>query len=123
MIDKVLGFVVDRLNGALQYEYPSSEPRAVISDLGGPESAAVENKIVLSIANIERETGNQRGNNLRVSGTGYSRIPLPLNVNLYILVSANFGDNYAEGLKLLSDALGFFHSSAVMTPATSPAFP
>ena len=36
---------------------------------------------------------------------------------------ANFGDNYADALKFLSAALVFFHSSPVMTPATSSDFP
>jgi hypothetical protein len=123
MIDKALGFIVDRLDAALQRQYSSSEPHAVIAGLGGPASAAVENRIVLSIANIERESGTQGGNNLRADATGYSKSFPPLNINLFILAAANFGDNYAEALKFLSATLAFFQSSPVMTPATSPAFP
>jgi Pvc16 N-terminal domain len=117
MIDKALGFIVDKLEAALQNQNRSSEPHAIMARLGGAESAVVENKIILSIANIERETGTQGANNLLGDRTP------PLNINLFILVAANFGDNYAEGLKQLSAALAFFQSSPVMTPATSPDFP
>jgi Pvc16 N-terminal domain len=123
MIDKALAFILDRLNVALQHQYPSSEPHAVMADLGGPESAAFENKIILSVVNIERETGIQGAGNVRPDSTGYNRIFPPLNINLLILVAANYGDNYAEALKFLSSALAFFQSSLVLTPTTSSAFP
>ena len=115
MIDKVLAFVVDRLDTMLQSQEPRSEPRAIMGRLGGAELAAAENKIIVSIANIERETATQRPANR--GG------PPPLDINLFILVAANFSDNYAEALKSLSAALAFFQSSPVMTPATSPGFP
>jgi|SRR6266851_9939644 len=117
MIDKVLGFIADKLNATLQTQWPSSEPHAVMGQIGGADSTAVESKIIVSIANLERETAAQGTNNPRGDG------PLPLNVNLFILVAASFGDNYAEALKFLSAALVFFHSSPVMTPATSPNLP
>jgi hypothetical protein len=117
MIDKALSFVVDRLNAVLQIQDPSPEPHAIMARLGGAESAMVENKIIVSIANIERETGTRGPNNLRGDRTP------PLDINLFILVASNFGDNYAEGLKQLSAALAFFQSTPVMTPATSPDFP
>ena len=122
MIDKALGFILDRLNAALQHQFPAGEPHAVSAALGGPASATVDSKIVLTIANIERETGTQSPVNVRPDATGYNRTSPPLNVNLYILVAANFGDNYAEAVKLLSGALGFFQSSTVMTPTNSPGF-
>jgi Pvc16 N-terminal domain len=114
MIDKVLAFVVDRLDTMLQSQDPRSEPRAIMGRLGGAESAATENKIIVSIANIERETTQRPANR---GG------PPPLDINLFILVAANFSDDYAEALKALSAALAFFQSSPVMTPATSPGFP
>src|SRR5260370_23427017 len=117
MIDKALSFIVDKLEAALQNQDRSSEPHAIMARLGGAESAVVENKIIVSIANLERETGTQGANNPLGDRTP------PLNINLFILVAANFGDNYAEGLKQLSAALAFFQSSPVMTPATSPDFP
>ena len=116
MIDKVLGFVVDDLNATLQSQFPSGERRAVMGRIGGVESTALDNKIIVSIANLEREAGTARTNTPRGGG------PPPLDINLFILVAANFGD-YAEAAKFLSAALVFFQSRPVMTPATSPGFP
>jgi hypothetical protein len=117
MIDKALSFIVDRLNATLQMQFPSSKPHSVMGRIGGSESTALENKIILSVANLEQLTRTQGTNNPRGEGAP------PLNINLFILVAANFGDNYAEALKFLSAALVFFHSSPVMSPATSPDFP
>ena len=123
MIDKALSFLIDRLNAALQQQFPSAEPRAIAAALGVPDAAPLENKIILSLANIERETGTQTPLNLRPDATGYNKATAPLNVNLVVLVAANFNDNYGEALKLLSAALAFFQSLPVMTPANSPALP
>jgi Pvc16 N-terminal domain len=118
MIDKVLGFIVERLNTVLQEQDPRGGRPATMGRLGGAESAMFENRIIVSLANIERETGTQRVNNLQ------SGKPPPLDVNLFILVAANFSDSdYAEALKSLSAALAFFQASPVMTPATSPGLP
>jgi uncharacterized protein DUF4255 len=116
MIDKVLSFIVEKLNATLENQYPSCEPHAVMGRIGGILSTALENKVIVSLANLEHET--------RIQGTNLPRGgPPPLTINVFILVVANFGDNYADALKFLSAALVFFHSSPVMTPATSSDFP
>jgi hypothetical protein len=116
MIDRVLGFIVDGLDAALQSQFPSSGSLAVMGRMGGGESPALENKVIVSVANLEREAGTERTNTPRGGG------PPPLDFNLYILVAANF-DNYAAALKFLSASVVFFQSRPVMTPATSPGFP
>jgi hypothetical protein len=123
MIDKTLGFLLDRLNATLTRQFPGSEPHAVSAALGAAGTPAVDNKIVLSIVNIERETGTQSPVQVRADAKGFNRTSQPLNVNLLVLVAANFGDNYGEALKLLSGGLDFFQSLPIMTPANSPAFP
>jgi hypothetical protein len=60
MIDKVLGFIVERLNTALLDQDPRNERPAIMGRLGGAESAMFENKIIVSLVNIERETGTRR---------------------------------------------------------------
>jgi len=117
MIDKLLSFIVDRLNAALEIQFPNSEPHVVMGRIGGVESTALENKIIVSMANVEQETRTQGTRNFLGAD------PPLLNVDLFILVAANFTGNYAGALKFLSAAVVFFHSSPVMTPATSPDFP
>jgi hypothetical protein len=116
MIDKVLSFIAEKLNATLESQYPSSEPHAVMGQIGDISSTVLESKVIVSLANLEYETRIQRTN---LSRGG----PTPLPINIFILVVANFGDNYADALKFLSAALVYFHSSPVMTPATLSDFP
>jgi hypothetical protein len=98
MIDKVLSLILDELNVFLTARFAGSELRAVLSDFvqqDGTPPPQIENKLVLSLVNIERETA--------------------LNLNLYLRVAANFGANYIESLQFLSAALEFFQERPVFT--------
>jgi hypothetical protein len=99
MIDKVLSLILDELNLFLTARFAGSELRAVLSDLvqqDGTPPPQIENKLVLSLVNIERETG--------------------LNLNLYLRVAANFASaDYIESLQFLSAALEFFQDRPVFT--------
>ncbi len=123
MIDKTLTFLLGELNGFLGAKFPSSEPHAVLSALAnsdGSTPAVIENKLILSLMNVERETGAfsapRQG---RPEAGPQLHFPAPLNLNLYLLLASNFGPNYGETLKFLSSALGFFHANAVFTPANA----
>jgi hypothetical protein len=127
MIDKTMGLILGELNSFLGILFPSSEPHAVLSGLtnqDGTAAAGTENRIVLSLMNIERETAAVSSTTR--SGTGpLTRSQPPLNLNLYLMVSASFGTNYLEAVKFLSSAMSFFQDRAVITPqnAQGPGFP
>ncbi len=127
MLDTTLGFLRDQLSGYLDSRYPSSEgyvALAGLSNLDGTPPSGIENKIVLSLVNIERETAAaSSGAQLKPDGGGFARMSAPLNLNLYVLVSASFGNNYQEALKLLSAALGYFQGKTVFTAQSAPGFP
>ena len=91
MIDKVLTLILNELNFFLSSRFESSGPHAVLSSLANPD----ENKLVLSLVNIERDAAAVSPNRA-------------LHLNLYLQVSANFGANYLESLQFLSAALEFF---------------
>jgi hypothetical protein len=99
MIDKVLSLILDELNIFLSARFADSEPHAVLSSLidrDGSVPSAIENKLVLSLVNIEREPA--------------------LHHNLYLQVSANFAAaNYPESLRFLSAALEFFFERPVFS--------
>ncbi len=98
MIDKVLSLILDELNVFLSARLAGSEPHAVLSALveqDGTPPPQIENKLVLSLVNIERETAP--------------------NLNIYLRVAANFGANYIECLQFLSAALEFFQERPVFT--------
>ncbi|MGZ8218721.1 DUF4255 domain-containing protein [Methylomagnum sp.] len=127
MIDKTFAFLLDELNGFLHTRYPSNEPHAVLSALvnqDGTVPTEVENKLVLSLVNAERESAApMSGMQGRKDGGGYARINPALSLNLYLLVAAHFSNNYGESLKFLSAALAFFQGKSVFTPQSSPALP
>jgi hypothetical protein len=113
MIDKTFAFILDELNGFLNSRYPGNEPHAVLSALvnqDGTVPVAVENKLVLSMVNVEREAAAPASALQARSTGGYARGNPTLSINVYLLVAASFGNNYREALKFLSAALAFFQS-------------
>ena len=127
MIDKTLTFVLGELNGFLGTIFPASEPHAVLSGLTTPDGSAptgTENKIVVSLTNIERETAAvSTAVQPRPDKSGALRANPPLNLNIFILLSSSFAHNYAEGLRFLSESIRFFQAKPVYTPQNSPGFP
>jgi len=127
MIDKTLTFLLGELNVFLDTVYPASEPHAVLSALiqqDGTAPPKIENRIVLTVVNIERETAAfSAGPGPRSASGSALRVNPPLNLNIYLLLSASFTGDYVESLRLLSKSLGFFQSKQVFSPQDSPAFP
>ena len=63
-----------------------------------------ENKVIITLVNIERDGSHQW------QGGGSVRGEMPVHINLYILFSAYFAD-YAEALKHISGVIGFFQAN------------
>jgi hypothetical protein len=113
MIDHALGFILHELNVFLGARFEGSEPHAILSALvnqDGSVPPAIENKLVLSLVNVERET----------RGAGPRAAPA-LNLNLYLQISSNFGANYVQSLQFLSAALEFFVERPVFSAPGLPA--
>lgn len=117
-IQSVLELVRDRLAGFLRQSLDTTETIAVLSNLRDGDGAllsVVENKVVLSLANIEHRTTQSvpvRG--APSSGPGV-RFPPVVSSNLYLLILANFtGENYPTGLGLISRVIGFIQDNPVM---------
>lgn len=127
MIDKALNFLLEELNSFLGRRFQSNETLVVLSSLVNPDGTAplpIENKIVLTLANVERESAAANSVGLsRAIQAPSSRVSPPLNLNLYVLVAANFGNNYAESIKSLSHAVAFFQAKPVFTAQGSATFP
>lgn len=127
MIDKALSFILSELNGHLAANFPSLEPHAVMSTLSLPDGSApeeIDNKIVLTVANVGRETAAFAPQIPQsVHGGQRTSLSTPLNLNVYLLVSGSFRRNYIEALRLLSSALSFLHVKSVFTPQNSAGFP
>ncbi|MGB3802248.1 MAG: DUF4255 domain-containing protein [Lewinella sp.] len=82
--------------------------------------ANLDDKLIISLVNIEEERSLKNARSIRANGlTGtleYRNAPVSL--NLYLLFSANFTNNYDKALRVLSLVIEFFQgNSTFRTPA------
>ena len=126
MIDETLGFVVDELNRFLMARFPDTDPLAVLSSLSAMDGGALpglERKLIVTLVNVGKEAAAPAlGVPTRSAGGGYARAAAPLHLNLYVMMSASFG-NYVEALKMLSCVLGFFQARPAFDAHNSVKFP
>ncbi len=107
MIHELIPMVAAELNDYLDSKFDTSEDPVLMSNLVNQDGTLAineENKIVVSLVNVERDGSNQ------MAGGGFARGDMPIHINLYVMFSAYF-TNYAESLKFLSGVIGFFQSN------------
>ena len=78
MIDKTLDFIRDELNSFLDTRFPATEEHLVLASLVNQDRtvpAGIENKISLSLVNIERETVTPYCTPARTENEVSARIP------------------------------------------------
>jgi len=102
-----------------------NEDVVVVSNIleqDGTIASHVNNKIVLSLVNIEKESvalGQQS-----VAGSSALRAVVtnpPIHFNLYLMFASYFsGGNYQEGLKFISATIGYFQGQSVFDQHNSP---
>jgi hypothetical protein len=125
MIDLALGTIVGQLNQALRTGFGIREDLAVLGNVleqDGRVGAQVDNRIVVSLVNIERETLAQRSPAAPRNALARTVVTEePVHLTLSVLFAANFsGSNYTEGLKMISATVGFFQSRPVLDPRNTP---
>lgn len=125
MIAKALTFIADFLNHQIKMSYGIDEDRVVISSLINPDGSItenIENKIVISVINLEHETTVKSMNNyVDDSNNNYGKVSPPVYLNLYLLISANYDSgNYIEALKMLSTVIGIFQANTYFTQQKNP---
>jgi hypothetical protein len=126
MIDKTLSFLLDELNGYLSARFRSPDKLAVLSSLSHMDGSPVpglDGKVILTLVNIGREAAVPAlGTPTKSDAGGYVRTAAPLNLNLYLMVSASFR-NYMEALTMLSSTLGFFQGRPGFDAQSCASFP
>lgn len=125
MIYESLDFLVNEMKVFLRLKGNAAGTDELISlnrivDEQGKLDIAVDT-IAASVVNIEEERINrqympkvQRYEN---ETTAYRNPQIDL--NLYVLFAANFG-TYTQGLKAISNVIGFFQKNNVFTPSSHP---
>lgn len=116
MIDSVLSFTANFVNKELKLVFGISEDKVIASsliNLDGSITENIENKIIISLINLEHETfaGNP-GQFQQAGNAKYGKVEQPVYLNLYLLVAANYNAaNYIESLKMLSATIAILQSN------------
>lgn len=127
MIDEVLRYVVGSMNQFFKARFGLNEDIVLLSGLvniDGTPALTQDNKIVVTLLNIEPEkVTSTMGNQLAGRGSTSSTNP-PVYVNLHVLFTGYFpGSNYAESLKFISGVIAFFQSNASLQRSDSGSLP
>lgn len=125
MLDKVLLFINDLLNKELKMSFGLTDDIVTVSsliNLDGSISKNIENKVILSVINLEQEkTVKNREEYMSAGQNTFNKVNPPIHLNLYLLISSNYNsENYIEALKMLSTVISFFQASKVFKPQTYP---
>ena len=122
MIKNILSFYTTQLNEFLSRYYHRPEGLAEIGTIDKSQNATPENKLVVCLQSLERETAGGIACAVQPSADGgYIRRPPALQFNLNVLLAAVFEERqYVESLSILSDTLRFIqsHSSFVVDGVT-----
>ncbi|MEO1049690.1 MAG: DUF4255 domain-containing protein [Bacteroidota bacterium] len=126
MLKEVVSFISDELNTFIKTRLELNEDKVVISNFmnqDGTLALQEENKIVVSMINLEQETVVNTAS-VRALNTQVAYANPPLYLNVYLLFSAFFGgSNYTEALKFLSLVIRFFQGKHAYDHQNSPAMP
>jgi hypothetical protein len=125
MINAALVHLASQLNQHFRIKAPLIEDVVVVSnllELDGNVASKSNNKLVLMLVNIEKDTmPYQTGLPRRSQDDRLSVYSPPLYLNLYVMMAAHFeSGNYSEALKAISAAIGFFQQQAVFDQQNCP---
>lgn len=115
MIHEFLPLVSGELNEYFHSQFTTDEDKVVLApivNLDGKITVKEENKVIVSLINIEREGMNQNSS---------SNILPPVHINLYVCFAAYFNvNNNAEALKFISGVIGFFQGKPMFDASNTP---
>ena len=126
MINKALQFTSDVLDQFLKNRFALDESKVILNNLiesNGSVPQINQNKIVISLINIEKETAKPfYSRSQKISNGNYSDINPAERFNLDVLISSNF-DDYNETLRFLNAAIVFFQVNNVLDASVSSNIP
>ncbi|MCX2494516.1 DUF4255 domain-containing protein [Pedobacter sp. PF22-3] len=126
MINEALQFTCDTLDQFLKNRFGLDEPKVIkntLIDSNGSIPVVNQNKIVISLINVEKETTKPFNvRNHQLNNGSYANVNPAERFNLDVLISANF-DDYSETLKFLNAVILFFQVNAVLSANSSSSIP
>lgn len=123
MIDQVLTYIAEGLNGYLGNIYEETGGLAMVGEIGGEGGEQEMNRIVVALLNVEREGAMGIGGAFQTEGKGFLQKLPAWYLNMYFVVAAVFeGKRYGEGVKMLSDSISYLQQHPVFTPVSGGKF-
>lgn len=123
MIEQTLYFLKNQINHYLKLRTGSDDKIELIPIFDKKEKLQVSN-LAMTLVNIEEEQVLKNQNLYRETPQGtIAKTDPRIMVNLYVLISANFGDDefgYRESLKFISYVIAYFQSHRVFNPVNNP---
>lgn len=124
MIHVAIEHISDQLNQHLRRQFGVQEDLVATSgfaELDGSTSPLINNRLVVSLVKIDRDTAPQPRPNATPGRPVQVKTVPPLFLNLFLMMAGNFsGKNYGQSLKLLSATIAFFQRRPVFDHTTSP---
>ena len=120
MLDLALKAIATQLNHHIAQEFDLDEDVVVLSapfDADGSIASQVNNKLVIFLANLHKDTTMANGSKAISANAGDSafKTEQPLFLNLYVMLGACFDAvRYQDSLRLLSHAVTCFQKSPVI---------
>ena len=123
MIYEALSCLVDEINEHFRIRLKVSEDKVILSAIVNQDGSIAiqgENKILLTLINIEKETVGRNNSSFSVASLGINKSPV-LTVNLHVLFSAYFSNgNYPESLRFISFIIAFFQQKSAFNRVNTP---
>lgn len=128
MLDLCLDYLKDRMNHSVKNVFDLAEDLVMVSppaDLDGSKSSKIQNKVLIFISNIEKDTFSKSYRQEFNHTSNRKAMSLqPLFITMTVTVAANFNSNhYADGLKVLSHFLAFFNRHNSFNRQNAPDLP
>lgn len=114
MIFEVLQVIKEEVNGYLDVNPVTLENIANVDQEGESDT----NGVVLTLVNTQEESTLKNVSNHSINGSDVSYKNPKVNLNLYLLFSAN-NSAYTEALKSLSKVIQFFQGKKIFTQANT----
>lgn len=128
MLDLCLEYLKGRMDQSIKNVFELSDDLVVVSppaDLDGTKSPKIQNKILIFISNIEKDSFSKSYRPENIHNSNRSTISSkPLFITMTVTIAANFAtSHYTDGLKVLSHLLAFFNRHNSFTRQNSPDLP
>jgi hypothetical protein len=120
MIYEALSCLMEEMNTYFRDRLKADEKVILSSIMNQDGTVAIqgENKVVITLINVEKEPVAK---NNPVMGRSSENSSPPVSINLYLLFSAYFSaNNYSEALRFISYVIGFLQKKNVFTASNTP---